>query len=82
VYKIAMIPKSKEDVEIIYELTNYFKENYKWKDFIFISMWELWKQTRIDIPKVWGIITFWTKDNRWTAPWQIHFKKLQNKLYS
>jgi 3-dehydroquinate dehydratase len=29
VYKIAMIPKSKEDVEIIYELTNYFKENYK-----------------------------------------------------
>jgi 3-dehydroquinate dehydratase len=77
-----MMPKTEEDVNIMYRLTEHFKQNYIWKNFIFISMWELWKQTRIDIPKAWWLITFATLDNNSTAPWQIHYKKLQNKLYS
>lgn len=82
IYKIAMMPKKKKDVKTIYELTQYFKQNYPWKDFIFISMGKKGKNSRINIPKMWGFITFATQNESTTAPGQIHYKKLQNKLYS
>jgi len=82
VYKIAMMPKIEKDVEIIYKLTDYFKKNYQWKDLVFISMWRLWEQTRAEIPKAGWMVTFATFNKEWSAPGQIHYKKLQNKLYS
>jgi 3-dehydroquinate dehydratase len=28
VYKIALMPKTEEDIQIIYDLTEYFKDNF------------------------------------------------------
>gem|GEM_PF-6079572 len=38
VYKMALMPNNKDDVKRVYELCDYFKENYLDKDYIFISM--------------------------------------------
>ncbi len=76
VYKIAVTPNTKDDVEIIYKLTKYFKKQFIWKNFIFISMWELWKQTRLDLVKEWWLLTFATISWKKSAPWQINYKNL------
>jgi 3-dehydroquinate dehydratase len=41
VFKIAVMPKSQKDIKIIYKLSNYHKQIYPKKKFIFISMGEL-----------------------------------------
>jgi 3-dehydroquinate dehydratase len=75
------MPKNKDDIQIIYDLRDYFVDNYPWKDFIFISMWELWMQTRIDIPKKWWLLTFWSlKDS--SAPGQINYSNLYNLIFN
>ena len=79
VYKIALMPKTQEDIETIYELSDYFKANYTW-DFIFISMWELWMQTRINIPKKWWLLSFWIL-NKSSAPGQIKYDDLYKKIF-
>ena len=79
VYKIALMPKTQDDIKIIYELKDYFKANFIW-DFIFISMWELWMQTRINIPQSWWLLSFWSLSHI-SAPWQIGFKQLHKKIW-
>ncbi len=81
VYKIAVMPKNKDDIQIIYDLRDYFVDNYPWKDFIFISMWELWMQTRIDIPKKWWLLTFWSLIDS-SAPGQINYSNLYNLIFN
>ena len=51
VYKIALMPKSENDVHTIEKLADYFLATYPDKAFIFISMGELGKRTRITIPQ-------------------------------
>ncbi len=80
IFKIAVMPKNKEDLDKIYKLQKSFAENYKNKDFIFISMWELWKETRIEIPKRWWILTFWALKDA-SAPGQINYKELYKEIY-
>lgn len=81
VYKIAVMPKNSQDINIIYQLQEYFENNYIWSDYIFISMWELWKETRIKIPKKWSLLTFWSlKDS--SAPWQINYSDLYNIIFN
>ncbi len=81
VYKIAIIPKTKEDVKIIYDLEKYFQENFKNKDYIFISMWKLWMQTRINIAKQGAILSFWNLD-KVSAPGQIGYSDLYNLIFN
>lgn len=80
VYKIAVMPNSINDVEILEKLVDYFKANYKW-DFIFISMWKLWEETRIDFPKKWWLLTFWSFWKE-SAPWQINYEALYNNIFN
>lgn len=79
VYKIAMMPNTKKDLELIYQLNNFFQSNFL-ADCIFISMWEIWIQTRIEVPKKWWLLTFWIL-NQASAPWQIHFVDLYNRIF-
>lgn len=80
--KIAVMPKSEDDVQIIYELTDWFKKVYPGYDFIFISMGEIWKKTRIDIPKQGGLLTFGAlTENGGSAPGQVYYPDLYNKIY-
>ena len=51
VYKIACMPKSGDDIHTLYTLQEYFAKEYKDKDFIFIAMGELGKETRITMPQ-------------------------------
>jgi len=81
VYKIAVMPKNKKDIKIIDDLRDYFIDKYFWKDFIFISMWELGIQTRIDIPKKWWFLTFGSLRDS-SAPWQIWFNNLYNLIFN
>jgi len=80
VYKIAVMANNEKDVEVIYKLVDYFKRNYN-KDFVFISMWELWKKTRIEFPQKWELFTFWSL---WleSAPGQIRFDKLYDLIFN
>jgi 3-dehydroquinate dehydratase len=73
------MPNSEKDVEVIYKLVDYFKWNYK-ADFVLISMWELWEQTRIELPQKWELLTFWSL---WleSAPGQIRFDKLYDLIF-
>jgi len=80
VYKIAVMPNCEKDVEIMYELCEYFKINYN-KDFVFISMWKLWEKTRWEFPKKWEIFSFWFLGEE-SAPWQISFEKLYDLIYN
>lgn len=80
VYKLAIMPKNESDVEIVYRLSNYFKQNYVW-EFIFISMWELWKETRVKIPKMWWILSFWVLTQA-SAPGQIEYRELYEKIFN
>ncbi|MBP9779061.1 type I 3-dehydroquinate dehydratase [Candidatus Gracilibacteria bacterium] len=78
-YKIAVMPKNQEDIQTIYKLQEYFNKNYPGKRNIFISMGELGKETRVNIPKMGGWITFGTlKDT--SAPGQIYFQELQSLI--
>jgi 3-dehydroquinate dehydratase-1 len=58
VYKIAVMPKTQKDIETIYNLQEYFTKKYPAERNIFISMGELGRETRINIPKMGGWITF------------------------
>jgi len=80
VYKIAVFPQNKNDVETIYKLTDYFKENYIWKEFIFISMWELGMETRVKVPQQWWLLSFASFWKNISAPGQIDFETLYEKL--
>ncbi len=80
VYKIAVKPNKEEDVDTIYKLSEYFKENFTRSEYIFISMWELWKQTRINIPKQWAMLTFASFEGDISAPWQIGYKEIYEKI--
>lgn len=80
VYKIAVMPNCEKDVEIMYKLCKYFKDNYD-KDFVFISMWKLWEKTRWEFPKIWKIFSFWSLGEE-SAPWQISFEKLYDLIYN
>ncbi len=80
VYKIAVMPNIEKDLEVIYELTKHFKDNYNW-DFVLISMWELWINTRIELPKMWSLITFgslWKE----SAPGQIKYDELYDLIFN
>ena len=80
--KIAVMPRSETDVQIIYQLTNWFKETYPNIDFIFISMGKLWQETRINIPKNGGVLTFGAlTPEGWSAPGQIYYPELYRKIY-
>ncbi|MFA5917136.1 MAG: type I 3-dehydroquinate dehydratase [Candidatus Gracilibacteria bacterium] len=81
VYKIAVMPKNPDDIQIIYDLRDYFVDNYPGKDFIFISMGELGMQTRIDIPKKLGLLTFGSL-NDVSAPGQINYSNLYNLIFN
>lgn len=76
VYKIAVTPNNPQDVKVIYILAEYFKKNFIWKDFIFISMWELWKETRKNIIHQWWLLSFATFWWNSSAPWQLNYKEL------
>lgn len=80
VYKIAVMPKNENDIEMIYKLSEYFKQNFSW-EFIFISMWEIGKQTRIKIPQMWWLLTFWSLSDI-SAPGQIWFEELYEKIFN
>ncbi len=80
IFKIAVMPKSKEDVEIIYQLQEFFQKNYSGKDFIFISMGELWAETRIKLAKKWATLTFGVLDKA-SAPGQIDYSKTYKLIY-
>jgi 3-dehydroquinate dehydratase len=45
------------------------------EDFVFISMWKLGQETRIEIPKMWWLLSFGSFLNS-SAPWQINYKRL------
>ncbi len=80
--KVAVMPHIEGDVRIIYELTNWFKETYPDIDFIFISMGELWKITRVDMPKQGGLLTFGAlTPGTGSAPGQIVFDELYRKIH-
>lgn len=78
VYKIAVMPQTPEDVNRIYELAEYFKNHFSW-DFIFISMGTLGMETRVNIPQMWGLLSFWVL-NTASAPWQMAYKELYQKI--
>ncbi len=93
VYKIAMMPENMEDVEIMYKLQEHFNSEFSpllggdaWKAevglSIFISMWELWEKSRIDMPKMWALFTFGSYWENSSAPWQIEYSELYNKVYT
>ena len=79
-YKIAVMPNTKEDVDIIYQLQEYFSHEYKGKEFIFISMWDLGKETRTTMPRKWWLLTFGTLQDI-SAPWQIPYWELHKMIY-
>jgi len=79
VYKIAFMPINETDIETIYQLSDYFQVNFD-GDYIFISMWELGKETRVKIPKKWWLLSFWIL-NQASAPWQILYTDLYNKIF-
>lgn len=81
VYKIALMPKIKEDIWIIYKLESYFHDNFKNKDYIFISMWEIWKETRINTAKSGALLSFGSLDKS-SAPWQIQYDKLYDLIFN
>jgi len=80
VYKIAVKPNNEKDLEKIYNLIEYFKQNYIWKEFIFISMWEIWMPTRIIWAQKWWLLTFASFWWDSSAPGQIDYKDLYKKL--
>lgn len=82
IFKIALKANNKEDLKTIYDLVSYFRQNYKNKDFIFISMWEHWVETRINIPKLWWFLSFWSFWWTSSAPGQIDYKELYEKILS
>lgn len=79
IFKIAVMPENIKDVETIYKLHSYFLENYKDRECIFISMWKLWINTRIDLVKNWWYLTFWSISES-SAPWQINFNDLYSRI--
>lgn len=81
VYKMAVMPEILEDIEIINDLAEDFKIFEEDKDFIFISMWELWKVTRINIPKIWWLLTFWAYWDSSSAPGQIEYRELWREIF-
>jgi len=88
VYKIAVTPENKKDVEKVFELNKYFKENYvgnaglhSLHRNIFISMWKLWEKTRFILPKYWNLLSFWTYWKTSSAPGQINYKNLHKKIF-
>lgn len=80
VYKIASKGEKEKDIKNMFKLSEFFKENYVWKEFIFISMWNLWKETREAMPRVWSYISFSWYKNSLQAPWQTNYKELYKKI--
>ncbi|MDD3302555.1 MAG: type I 3-dehydroquinate dehydratase [Candidatus Gracilibacteria bacterium] len=80
VYKIAVMPNCEKDVEIMYKLCKYFKDNYD-KDFVFISMGKLGEKTRWEFPKIGKIFSFGSLGEE-SAPGQISFEKLYDLIYN
>ncbi len=81
VYKIAVMPKAQSDLDIIYALQQYFQLNYSGKRGIFISMGDLWKETRVNIAKMGWWITFWSLQGL-SAPGQIPYKELYERIFN
>ena len=82
VYKIACMPENYKDVEKIYQLQEYFNKKFHENKSVFISMWELWLQIRVNIPRIWGLFTFGSYETDISAPWQIDYKKLYNRIFN
>jgi len=94
VYKIAVTPEIKKDVEKIFELNKYFNSTFLspvrgemperqrgvFKN-IFISMWKLWEETRFILPKYWNLLSFWIFWEKGSAPGQINYIKLHKKIF-
>ena len=80
-YKIAVMPKTSNDLEVIYRLHEHFRKNYPDEQSILISMGELWKETRLRMPQMGSMLTFWTLQDS-SAPGQIGFKELYNLIYN
>ncbi len=77
VYKIACMPQEKSDVQKIYDLV----KKVDWS-FCFISMWELWLETRIKTLSMKNcFMSFWSFWENISAPWQIDYIELYKQVY-
>lgn len=72
--KVAYTPKSKEDVDSLYEVS---KSLDKEKPYVLISMGELGKVTRVEADKLGSCITFACLSNQASAPGQIDLKEFK-----
>lgn len=75
--KVAYTPKSKEDVDSLFEVS---KSLDKEKPYILISMGELGQVTRLEAKKLGSCVTFASLLNQVSAPGQIDIQELKNAL--
>lgn len=82
VCKIACNWSTKDEVDIMYDIHKRSSTSYPEKESIYIAMWEIWRNTRIDMPKKWALLTFATLWNYSSAPGQIPLDEVYTHIYS
>ncbi len=79
-YKITVRIKTKEDIYTIYKLSDYFKENFRWKHYIFSPIWEILVREKVKIPREWSSIAYVTIDWEKTIYWNVDYKLYSKEI--